>query len=125
VKNVGKESADHLIWCIEQKYELIKDWTGDLYCGIKLNWDYNAQTLNISMLRYIKRLLLKYKHCMPTKPQLCPYAPSLKEYGAKAQVPLAVDISPKLSPKEIKEIQCVIGNTLYYACMVNITILMA
>jgi hypothetical protein len=41
VKYVGKEHADHLIKCIKIKYELTKDWTGYLFCGIKLNWDYS------------------------------------------------------------------------------------
>ncbi len=59
VKYVGNEHMDHLIWCIKQKYELTEDWTGDLYCGIKLNWDYDACTLDISMPGYIKKLLLK------------------------------------------------------------------
>ena len=62
---------------------------------------------------------------MPTKPQHCPYAPAPKHYGAKAQEPLPVDISPKLSPDEIKEIQRVIGSILYYARAVDITVLMA
>jgi hypothetical protein len=74
---------------------------------------------------YIKKLLLKYKHRMPTKPQHCPYAPAPKQYGAKAQAPLPVDISPKLSPDEIKEIQRVIGSILYYARAVDIRVLMA
>jgi hypothetical protein len=39
VKYVGKEHADYLIKCIKTKYELTKDWAGDLYCGIKLNRD--------------------------------------------------------------------------------------
>ena len=62
---------------------------------------------------------------MPTKSQHCPYAPAPKQYGAKAQAPLPVDISPKLSPKDIKEIQRVIGSILYYARAVDITVLMA
>ena len=47
VKYVGKENVDHLIKCIKEKYELTEDWSGDLYCGIKLHWDYNACTVNI------------------------------------------------------------------------------
>jgi hypothetical protein len=62
---------------------------------------------------------------MPTKPQHCPYAPAPKQYGAKAQAPLPVDITPKLSPEEIKEIQRVIGSILYYAQAIDITVLMA
>ncbi len=37
VKYVGKEDADHLTWCMKKKYELTKDWTGNLNCGIRLN----------------------------------------------------------------------------------------
>ncbi len=116
---------DHLIWCIKQKYELTEDRTGDLYCGIKLNWNYNACTLDISMPGYIKMLLLKYKHQMLSKQQHCPCTPSPKQYGTNAQAPLPVDISPNFPPKEIKEIQRVIGSILHYARAVNITVLMA
>jgi hypothetical protein len=77
------------------------------------------------MLGYIKKVLQKYKHCIPTKPQHCPYTPAPKQYGAKAQAPLPIDNSPKLSSEEIKEIQHVIGSILYYACAVNITVLIA
>jgi hypothetical protein len=53
VKYVGKKHVDHLIWCIKQKYELTEDWAGNLYCGMKLSWDYSTQTLHISMPGYI------------------------------------------------------------------------
>ncbi len=120
-----KEHVNHLIWCIKQTYKLTKDWMGNLYCRIKLNWDCNACTLNISMPGYIKKLLLRCKHCMPSKLQHCPYTPAPKQYGAEAQAPLPVNILPTLSPNKIKEIQCIIGSILYYAWAVNITVLMA
>jgi hypothetical protein len=124
VKFVGREHVDHLIKCLKEKYELTEDWMGNLYCGIKLLWDYNARTLNISMPGYIKKLLHKYKHKMPKKPKHFPCTPALKQYGAKAQAPLPADISPKLSDNRIKVIQCVIGSILYYARVVDITVLM-
>jgi hypothetical protein len=74
---------------------------------------------------YIKKLLIKYKHHMPTQPQYYPYSPSPKQYGAKAQAPLPIDISPKLSPDKMKEIQRIVGSILYYAHAMNITVLMA
>jgi hypothetical protein len=125
IKYVRKEHVNHLIWGIRQKYELTEYWTRNLYCGIKLNWDYNAHTLDISMPGYIKKLLLQYKHRMLSKPQHCPYAPTPKQYGAKAQAPLPVDLSPRLSPDKIKEIQCIISSILYYAQAVDITVLIA
>ena len=65
VKYVGKEQVDHLLKCIQEKYELMEDLLGNLYCGIKLNWDYNACSFDISMPGYIKKLLQKYKHKCP------------------------------------------------------------
>ena len=125
VKYIGQEHATHLIDCIKEHYGVTEDWSGDLYCGIKLQWDYVAKTLDISMPGYIKKLLQKYKHRMPARPQHCPYSPAPKQYGANAQAPLPVDNSPKLSPEEIKEIQRVVGSILYYARAVDITVLMA
>jgi hypothetical protein len=84
VKYVGKKHTDHLIQCITETYELTEDWTGDLYCVIRLNWDYNVRTLDISMPGYNKKILQKYKHHVPPKPQHCPYSPSPIQYGAKA-----------------------------------------
>jgi hypothetical protein len=40
VKYVGKEHAAHLITVLQQHYETSIDWTGSLYCGITLTWDY-------------------------------------------------------------------------------------
>jgi hypothetical protein len=47
VKYVGCEHTEHLIACIKETYELTEDWTGDLYCGIKLNWDYRAGKIDL------------------------------------------------------------------------------
>ncbi len=121
---MGKEHVDYLIWCIKQKYELTEEWISNLYCRIKLNWDYDARTLDVSMPGYIEKVLQKYKHRMPAEPQHCPYSLVPKQYGSKAQSPLPINISPKLSAEKIKEIQRVIGSILYYARAVTITVLM-
>ena len=34
VKYTTQEDIDHLIGCIKEKYQLTKDWAGNLYCGI-------------------------------------------------------------------------------------------
>ena len=55
VKYVGKEHADHLINCLkEETCKLMEDWTGDLYCGISLRWDYKAQQVDI-LIQVISR----------------------------------------------------------------------
>jgi hypothetical protein len=125
VKYVGKEHADHLVASLKTKYTLIEDWAGDLYCGIKLHWDYAARTLDISMPGYVRRQLLKYKHVTTSRPQHCPYAPEPKKYGSEAQAPLPIDTSQPLGDKEIKAVQKIVGSILYYARAVDMTVLMA
>jgi hypothetical protein len=104
---------------------LSEDWSGDLYCGIKLTWDYVARTLDISMPGYVLKPFHRYKHATPSKPQHCPYSPQPEQYGSEAECPIDPDTSPPLSEAEIKEVQCVVRSILYYARAVDLTILIA
>ncbi len=62
VKFVNKEEVNHLISSIKTTYKLTKDWTGNLYCGITLEWIYVMHNVNILMPGYIKKKLQIYKH---------------------------------------------------------------
>ena len=75
VKYVQKSDADHLAHSLKNAYQLAEDWTGGLYCGITLKWNYNKKDrwLEISMSGYIKKQLSKYKHPTPKRPQHSPY----------------------------------------------------
>jgi hypothetical protein len=125
VKFVNKDDADHLIASIETTYKLTTDWTGNLYCGITLEWDYVSRTVDISMPGYIKKKLQEYDHILPKKLQTCPYSPEPKRFGTAAQAPLPPDASPKLDAKGIKRVQQIVGSILYYARAVDLTVLMA
>ena len=57
VKYVPQEDVDHLITSIKRTYSLTEDWTGNLYCGITLEWDYINRTVDILMPGYIKKKL--------------------------------------------------------------------
>ena len=124
IKYVGKEHVDHVIKCLKEKYKLTEDWTGNLYCGITLKWNYDARTFDISMPGYIKKQLLKYKHIM-RRSQHRPYSPVPKKYGADAQSPLPTDKTRKLTDAKIKPVQKNVGSILYYARAVDLTVLMA
>ena len=107
VKYVGKEHLDHLISCLKQiKYKLTEDWTGSLYCGISLNWNYKAWYVDISMPGYIniKKKLHTYGHVYPKRIQTCPYSPKPKSYGAKAQAPLPPKNSKPLDKKGVLKV---------------------
>jgi hypothetical protein len=114
VKYTNQGDMDHLIGSLKKDYELTEDWDGALYCRIKLKWDYDACTLDISMPVYIIKQLQKYKHASPPRLQHCPYLPEPKRYGNNAQRPLPKDTSPPLSKEDIKHVQRVIGSILYY-----------
>jgi hypothetical protein len=96
---VNKDNVGHLISSIKKTYTLTKDWTGNLYCGITLEWDYIGQTVDISMPGYIKKKLQEYDHIMPQKIQQCPYLPEPKKFGPEAQAPQPLDLTPKLDAK--------------------------
>ena len=42
MKYTHRSNVNHLIECLKTDYKLTEDWDSDLYCDIKLKWDYNA-----------------------------------------------------------------------------------
>jgi hypothetical protein len=57
--------------------------------------------------------------------QTCPYSPEPKKFGADVQTPLAIDSSPLLDKKGLKQVQKIVGSILNYARAVDMTVLMA
>jgi hypothetical protein len=49
VKYANQDDIDHLIASIKKTYTLTKDWMGNLYCSICLNWVYTNRMVDISM----------------------------------------------------------------------------
>ena len=125
IKYVGQEHADHLFLALKKHYKLAEDWDGGLYCGIKLEWNYQQKYLDISMPKYVPRVLQRYKHTAPSKPQHSPYQAQPKKYGTVAQDPLSQDDTTKLDDNCKKCIQQIVGAPLYYAQAVDLTILPA
>jgi hypothetical protein len=125
VKYVRKEHANHLITTLQKDYKLSKDWTGSLYCGISLDWDYTNRTLDILMPGYILKLRAKFDHQKPAKPQNSPHRAPKKQYGKLAQDPIPPNNTPPINAVHIKVIQQVIGGVLYYAQAVDMTVLTA
>ena len=72
---------------------------------------------------YIKKVLQKYKHEIPPRPQHSPYVIAPKKYGKDSHDPLPPDESPPVSKEKIKRIQVVVGSILFYARSVDSTFL--
>ena len=125
VKYVGKEHANHLITTLGTHYDVEEDWTGGLYCGITLKWDYINRHVDISMPRYIDKLLARFNHSPPAKPQHSPHAAPPRKFGQAAQDPTDHDTSPLLPPPRVTRIQQIVGTIMYYARAVDLTTLVA
>ncbi len=98
IKYIGDEHLKHLfaaLWM--ETYNIDKDWTGNLHCGISLAWNYNKRCINTAMPAYFAKQLLRYKHPHPTKPQHCSYNPNPIKYGKDNQAINLINTSPKLN----------------------------
>jgi hypothetical protein len=125
IKYVGKENAQHLIDAIQAQYKMTTDWTGALYCGLTLDWDYKQRTVDISMPGYIQKALTRFEHPAPNRARHSPYKCSTPQYGAKIQYSEAEDTTKPLHPKETKQLQEIIGTLLYYGRAVDSTMLVS
>jgi len=85
MKYVRKEYADHLLVALGEEYNVETDWTGSLYVGITLNWDYQQGHVDLSMPTYVEKQLTKYGHVKSKHPQHCPLFPNPIQYGKKSQ----------------------------------------
>ena len=68
---------------------------------------------------YITRVLLKYGHPCPSKPQLSPHKHREVIYGAKEQLTPEDDTTPPLDRQGTKRFQGIVGALLYYARAVD------
>jgi hypothetical protein len=125
VKYVGEEHAQHLIDTLQSLYSITTDWTGSLYCGLTLKWDYLARTVDLSMPGYVATALLKFMHPTPARPQHSPHAWNPPNYGATIQYAADSDNSPPLDSTELTRLQTIVGTFLYYARAVDNTMLVA
>ena len=82
-------------------YEITTDWEGTKFSGIDLAWNYHARhanrTCHISMKGYIAKVLLKYGHPFPNKPELSPHRHQEISYGTKEQLAPEDDTTPPLN----------------------------
>jgi hypothetical protein len=112
IKYTDKKDVDHLMTVLQEHYQLTTDWEGKRYCGLTIDWDYDARTCDISMPGYIERALQRFQHPQPTRPQRSPHHWQKPNYGVKVQYADAEDSSPFLSDKETTRLQEILGTLL-------------
>ena len=71
VKYIGDDNLKHLFAALRKEtYEIVEDWSGDLYCGISLDWNYDKRYVDISMAKYVGKQLLRYDPVQPESYQV-------------------------------------------------------
>jgi hypothetical protein len=101
------------------------DWTGQLYCGITLDWDYTKRTVLLSMPGYVTKVLQRFEIAPPSRPQHAPSPFTEPVYGRQVQLTPIADLSQPLNPKETTRLQEIIGVFLYYGRAIDNTMLVA
>jgi hypothetical protein len=115
VKYTNPDDAKHLLHALQAMYTVTEDWTGTLFLGITLEWDYVKGTVELSMPGYIPAALARFQHPMPKYPTHSPHFFRAPVYGAKVQYADNPPDSPLLNAKERTHIQQIIGVALYWS----------
>jgi hypothetical protein len=120
----GKQHAHHLIAAFKQDYKAVTtDWEDTLFCGITLNWDYKAQSVDLSMPGYVEKALREFQHVEPTKAEHQPHRNNEPQYGVKLQLTDPIDTAAPLTESQNTLLQKITGKNLYFARAVDPTML--
>jgi hypothetical protein len=116
VQYTNKEDANHLLESLQKcNFKLNTYWSGNCYCGLTIQWDYENRTCDISMPGCITRALNRLLHPVPKHHELSPHAWEHPNYSNKTQLTPILDTSPLLSSADKVWLQEVLGTLLYYA----------
>jgi hypothetical protein len=125
LKYTDKADAEHLVKTLAVLYQVSTGWTGTLYCGLTIDWNYADHHVNISMPGYVEAALHKFQHLHPTEPEYAPHAWSKPTYGAAIQYATPDASTTKLPPSKRTRIQQIIGTLFYYGLAVDPTMLVS
>ena len=125
IKYENKADAEHLLQTLRNKYPISVDWSGQLYCGLSIDWNYEKRHVDISMPGYVKAALHKFSHPQPTHPEDAPHIWTKPTYGAKIQYAETQSEAEPLPQPSVTRIQQIIGTLLYYSIAVDPTMLVA
>ncbi len=123
IKVTNMHDMDHPNNALKEHYTVAVDLTSSLFLA------YNSpgnmrKDIDCHMPGYINKALTKYQHPKPVTPQHALYKAASIQYGARVQR-VEVNTTQPLTPKEIKHIQDIVGTLLYYARVVDPTLLAA
>jgi hypothetical protein len=125
IKYVGHDNAQHPVRALASLYTIFTNWTGSLYCGLTIKWDYLNRHIDISMPGYVAAAIHKFNHPLPKHSEDAPHTWNQPTYGAAIQYAPEHDTAATLPAPPITRIPQIIGTLLYYSLAVGPTMLVA
>jgi hypothetical protein len=127
IKYYNDNDRDHLLNALRDHYTITVDTTGKKFCGLTFDWNYKQGYVDVSMPDYIPKVLKKFQHSPPTKPQHCPFpaTPFHRTSIGIRQYAKDDDKGEILPTTEITKVQSIVGSLLYYARAIDNSILPA
>ena len=97
------------------------DLSGEILCGIKLKWDYDKKTINLSMPNYVNKSLSHLHNTTPIKPQHYSHLYNAPICGHTRQFSIPTITNKKLTPAQLKHCQEFCIYNYYYAQSIDNT----
>jgi Reverse transcriptase (RNA-dependent DNA polymerase). len=118
IKYTDERDATHLIQALQDLYTVNVNWTGSLYCGLTLQWNYDEKYIDISMPGYIQKVLTKFQHPPPRRKQDAPAPWSQPAYGQRIQYAVDEWMTPALPQTTL--IKPVYSKSLVPSCTTHV-----
>ena len=118
IKYTNDEDIADLVRVLKLKYQLRVDLTGSKYIGVRLDWDYTANTMVPSMPTYVAAGIARFCPNGAPKPSKTPGSYAQPTFGAP-DLGATVDETPLVSASSKQFIQEVVGYFLFYARMID------
>jgi len=126
IKYTDEAAAQHLLDTLRAHYDIKVDWAGTKYLGINIHHDKGAHTITLALPGYVRAMQLRFQRMgarQVTTP--CTYVPPRHFHRHGRQLAAPDDLSTRLSDDDFKEVQEIVGCALYYARVIDCTMLTA
>ena len=122
IKYTSAAALQDLVRILELKYKISIDISGQKYVGIRLAWDYAANTVTMDMPTTVPDAVARF---LPKGPRRKAKSPGIyiPPNYMSPDMGATVDESPPVTPAEKLFIMEVVGVFLFYARMVDCTLL--
>ena len=127
IKYFDKEDVNHLLDSLGKNYKYTTDWSGRNFCGLTFTWNYEKAFVDVSMPKYVDKVLHKFQHKKPKHPVCSPFAvtPWKPFKPGDRQYAPTPDTAKLLDKKGTTRVQSIVGSILYYARALDNTLLPA